>query len=132
MPAYCTPVHPWRPRMSDLPLPPDADDQPTDPQRRRLLGGLAAAGAGLAQGGAGHDAVAAGKNAAALAPTQLDALLRKHSQRVVVIYAENRSFNNLFADFPGVAEPLSALKPEQYRQRDRDGSLFKQLPPVWH
>jgi len=116
--------------MSDLPLPPDTDGQPADPQRRRLLGGLAAAGAGLALGGA--DAVAGAKSTATVAPTPLDALLRERIQRVVVIYAENRSFNNLFANFPGVAEPLSALRPEQYLQRDRDGTLFATLPPVWH
>lgn len=116
--------------MSDLPLPPD--DQPVDPQRRRLLGGLAAAGAGLALGGMAADATAAHATPAAVASTRLDALLRQHIQRVVVIYAENRSFNNLFANFPGVAEPLSALTPEQYQQRDRDGSLLKTLPPVWH
>lgn len=116
--------------MSDLPLPPD--DQPTDPQRRRLLGGLAAAGAGLALGGATAEAIAGSVKPAAPAPTKLDALLRQHIQRVVVIYAENRSFNNLFADFPGVAEPLSELTPAQYRQRDRDGSLLTTLPPVWH
>ncbi|HEV2539912.1 MAG TPA: acid phosphatase [Frateuria sp.] len=117
--------------MSDLPLPPDTGDQPADPQRRRLLGGLAAAGAGLALGGT---AIEAGTATAATVPaaTKLDALLRERIQRVVVIYAENRSFNNLFADFPGVAEPLSALKPGQYRQRDRDGSLLTELPPVWH
>ena len=115
--------------MSDQTLPPDADDRPDDPQRRRLLGGLAAAGAGLALGGTAVDTSTA---ATVPAATKLDALLRERIQRVVVIYAENRSFNNLFGDFPGVAEPLSALKPEQYRQRDRDGSLLKELPPVWH
>ncbi|MEI7035443.1 acid phosphatase [Fulvimonas yonginensis] len=120
--------------MPDQPLPPDlpADDQPADPQRRRLLGGLAAAGAGLALGGATADAVHAAPEPPAPAATALDALLRKHVQRVVVIYAENRSFNNLFGDFPGVAEPLSGLRPERYLQRDRDGSVLKQLPPVWH
>ncbi|HEV2622430.1 MAG TPA: acid phosphatase [Frateuria sp.] len=112
-------------------LPPDTDDQPADPQRRRLLGGLAAAGAGLALGGTAIDTASA-TAATAPAATKLDTLLRERIQRVVVIYAENRSFNNLFADFPGVAEPLSALEPEQYRQRDRDGSLLKELPPVWH
>jgi acid phosphatase len=118
--------------MSDLPLPPDTHDEPADPQRRRLLGGLAAAGAGLALGGAGAEAMAGPTPAKPATATKLDALLREHIQRVVVIYAENRSFNNLFADFPGVAEPLSALKPEQYLQRDRDGSVLKTLPPVWH
>lgn len=49
---------------------------------------------------------------------------------VVVIYAENRSFNNLFGDFPGVEKPLSALEPADYQQRNRDGSLLQTLPPT--
>ncbi|RAO74576.1 acid phosphatase [Dyella jiangningensis] len=116
--------------MSQLPPDNDAAEQPQDPSRRRLLGGLAAAGAALAVGGAPTLAGAASKAAASHTP--LDVALRKHIQRVVVIYAENRSFNNLFADFPGVEKPLSALKPADYQQRDRDGSLLKTLPPVWH
>jgi len=118
--------------MSDLPLPPDTDDQPVDPQRRRLLGGLATVGAGLALGGIAAEGARAATQTGAPAATRLDALLRQHIQRVVVIYAENRSFNNLFANFPGVAEPLSALTPAQYQQRDRDGRLLETLPPVWH
>jgi acid phosphatase len=49
----------------------------------------------------------------------------------VVIYAENRSFNNLFGDFPGVEKPVSALKPADYQQRDRDGKVLQTLPPAW-
>src|SRR6516165_918102 len=49
---------------------------------------------------------------------------------VVVIYAENRSFDNLYGYFPG-ANGLSQLTPAQYSQRDRDGSVLKELPPVW-
>ncbi|AHX15063.1 acid phosphatase [Dyella jiangningensis] len=116
--------------MSQLPPFDDAEEQPQDPSRRRLLGGLAAAGAALAVGGAPTMAGTASK--AVVGNTPLDAALRKHIQRVVVIYAENRSFNNLFANFPGVEKPLSALKPADYQQRDRDGSLLKTLPPVWH
>uniref|UniRef100_UPI0022595423 acid phosphatase n=1 Tax=Dyella silvatica TaxID=2992128 RepID=UPI0022595423 len=108
-------------------------DTPVDPTRRRLLGGMAAAGAALALGG--RETVSAsehpsGSNAAP-GDSDLDALLAQHIQHVVVIYAENRSFNNLFANFPGVAQPLAALKPAAYQQRDRDGSLLKQLPPIW-
>jgi acid phosphatase len=106
-----------------------------DPARRRLLGGLAAAGATLA---AGRAAAATGAHRPADAPgagapsgEELDALLREHIQTVVVVYAENRSFNNLFAGFPGLEKPLSALAPEDYRQRDRDGSLLTTLPPIW-
>ncbi|KRF02050.1 acid phosphatase [Frateuria sp. Soil773] len=108
-------------------------DTPDDPSRRRLLGGLAAAGAGLAAGV--HTVAAAERRTDGGTPrseAQTDALLREHIRQVVVIFAENRSFNNLFADFPGVEKPLRALAPEDYRQRDRDGSLLKTLPPIWH
>ncbi|WP_130619076.1 acid phosphatase [Dyella amyloliquefaciens] len=117
--------------MSELPPSIDAEEQPQDPSRRRLLGGLAAAGAALAVSGA-PSLAATQRTTAAGSNTPLDAALRKHIQRVVVIYAENRSFNNLFANFPGVEKPLSALTPAEYQQRDRDGSLLKTLPPVWH
>jgi acid phosphatase len=49
---------------------------------------------------------------------------------IVVIYAENRSFDNLYGSFPG-ANGLSGATPAQYRQLDRDGSVLKELPPVW-
>ena len=48
---------------------------------------------------------------------------------IVVIYAENRSFDNLYGNFPG-ANGVQNLKPEQFLQRDRDGSILKSLPPV--
>ncbi|TCI09186.1 acid phosphatase [Dyella soli] len=92
---------------------------------------MAATGAALAVGGYG--AAARGTPpAGSHAPTALDAALREHIRQVVVIYAENRSFNNLFANFPGVEKPLNALKPADYQQRDRDGSLLQTLPPIWH
>src|SRR3546814_13263472 len=47
------------------------------------------------------------------------------------IYAENRSFNNLFGDFPGVEQPLSGVAPDRSLQRDRDGSVLERLPPIW-
>ena len=55
---------------------------------------------------------------------------------VVVIYAENRSFNNLFANFPGatgVPATRDAKKkgPAFAPQRDRDGSVLAKLPPAW-
>ena len=46
---------------------------------------------------------------------------------MVVIYLENRSFNNLFANFPGLAAPLPASAP----QKDRDGSILPTLPKIW-
>jgi len=49
---------------------------------------------------------------------------------IVVIYAENRSFSHLLPEFAGAFSidnaPTSAIE-----QRDRDGSLLKNLPPVW-
>ncbi|HVZ51358.1 MAG TPA: acid phosphatase [Pseudolabrys sp.] len=52
-------------------------------------------------------------------------------QTVVVIYAENRSFDNLYGSFPG-ANGLANVKPEQATQLDRDGTPLKELPPVWN
>lgn len=104
------------------------DQDPTghDPARRRLLQASAAAGvlAGLPAGTS---------QAAGTAPrlTSLDAKLKAHVKNVVVIYLENRSFNNLFADFPGVAQPLAALAPEQAMQRDRNGQPLAGLPKIW-
>ena len=49
---------------------------------------------------------------------------------IVVIYAENRSFDNLYGFFPR-ANGLAQLTPADYTQRDRDGSVLKGLPPIW-
>ena len=49
---------------------------------------------------------------------------------VVVIYAENRSFDHLYGFFPG-ANGLQHLTPADYTQRDRDGSVLPELPPIW-
>ncbi len=51
-------------------------------------------------------------------------------QHVVVIYAENRSFDNLYGLFPG-ADGIANATPEQYTQVDRDGKPLPHLPPVW-
>ena len=53
---------------------------------------------------------------------------------IVVIYAENRSFDNLYGLFPGANGIANALAhPESYLQRDRDGkTLLPSLPPVWN
>ncbi len=75
-----------------------------------------------------------------LAPSQaapLDAALREKVQNIVVIYAENRSFDNLFGRFPG-AEGLDTVLDAQGRptpayapQRDRDGRVLPVLPQSW-
>jgi acid phosphatase len=49
---------------------------------------------------------------------------------VVVIYGENRSFDNLYGLFPG-ANGIAKATPDTYVQKDRDGSLLATLPPVW-
>lgn len=51
-------------------------------------------------------------------------------QTVVVIYAENRSFDNLYGHFPG-ANGLKNATGESMVQRDRDGTRMTELPPVW-
>ena len=74
---------------------------------------------------AGWPAVLAGDAAAQDAPKGLDTI-----ETVVVIYAENRSFDNLYGSFPG-ANGLQNVTPANSRQLDRDGSLLKELPPIW-
>ncbi len=114
--------------MSDRP----DDDSQTNPSRRRFLGGMAALGAGVTLGGyANAQEKPPARTEKHLTGAELDKALKQHIKTVVVIYAENRSFNNLFGDFPGVEKPLSALKPADYQQRDRDGTLLKTLPPAW-
>jgi acid phosphatase len=63
--------------------------------------------------------------------------LRDKVQTVVVIYAENRAFDNLYGNFPG-ANGLEGVVDAQGRalsgyvpQRDRNGSLLPNLPPTW-
>ncbi|SEB50218.1 acid phosphatase [Pseudomonas saponiphila] len=113
-------------------LPETTADQPTDSSRRRFLGGVAVLGVGATLSACAKSDEPAGKpQERPLSPAELDKALREQVKNVVVLFAENRSFNNLFANFPGVEKPLSALKPEAFQQRDRDGSLLSKLPPVW-
>jgi acid phosphatase len=116
-------------KPTDKPATPP-DGAPLNPERRRLLGGIALAGAAFTLGSCRPF----GERAAGAPPLSdeaLDALLRQHIGQVVVLYAENRSFNNLFANFPGLAQPLKSLDSPEYRQRDRDGSELVTLPPIW-
>jgi phospholipase C len=50
-------------------------------------------------------------------------------RNVVVIFMENRSFDMLYGSFPGAngIPASSAIAP----QRDRDGSVLRELPPIW-
>src|SRR5262245_50747865 len=49
---------------------------------------------------------------------------------IVVIYAENRSFDNLYGHFPG-ANGLDNVSADQARQLDRDAKPLAELPPAW-
>lgn len=54
-------------------------------------------------------------------------------ETVVVIYGENRSFDNLYGLYPGANGIPNALAKDQYKQLDRDGvTLLETLPPVWN
>jgi acid phosphatase len=63
--------------------------------------------------------------------------LRANVGTIVVIYAENRAFDNLYGNFPGArglsevidadGRPLAAYR----AQLDRDGSVLAALPPAW-
>ena len=108
---------------------PDSSNPEPELKRRHFLGGMASVGVGVSLAACASDGPRGGSAPAASGP--LDAVLQKNVKTVVVIYGENRSFNNLFADFPGLEKPLSALKPSDFVQRDRDGSLLGKLPPTW-
>lgn len=102
------------------------DDLPANPARRRIFQaatavGLASALPELSEAAPVHRTVKG----------SLDAKLKAHIKNVVVIYLENRSFNNLFANFPGTQAPLSAVAPEACLQKDRNGSVLPVLPKVW-
>ena len=51
-------------------------------------------------------------------------------EHIVVIYAENRSFDHLFGLFPG-ADGIANATPEQKTQLDYDGTPLPHLPPVY-
>lgn len=113
------------------PDPATANDRPADPSRRRLLGGLAAVGATWVV--AGCDTLASSP----AAPTEPDAALltqklRDKVRTIVVIYAENRSFTNLYGNFPGVQTPLDGVPTARFTQYDRDGNTpLESLPKIW-
>src|SRR5438132_2212292 len=51
-------------------------------------------------------------------------------EHIVVIYAENRSFDHLYGLFPGV-DGIASATPEQKTQLDHDGNPLPHLPPVY-
>src|SRR3984957_5886872 len=63
--------------------------------------------------------------------------LRSRIDTIVVIYAENRAFDNLFGNFPGahglgeVVDRNGRPLPPYVPQVDRNGSVLATLPPTW-
>jgi len=55
--------------------------------------------------------------------------LQANVKNIVVIYAENRSFDNLYGNFPGANGIPSA--DQIHAQRDRDGTVLGKLPQTW-
>lgn len=81
------------------------------------LGAMASLALGCAALGAGHSVAA-------------DDVAVAKIETIVVVYAENRAFDNLYGHFPS-ANGLQNVTPDMARQLDRDGSPLKELPPVW-
>jgi len=105
---------------------PNAADLPENPSRRRIF--QAATAAGLATTLPSLTDAATAKPAV---KGSLDAKLKANVKNVVVIYLENRSFNNLFANFPGTQYPLSAVPASASAQKDRNGAVLPALPKIW-
>jgi acid phosphatase len=63
--------------------------------------------------------------------------LRAKIDTIVVIYAENRAFDNLYGNFPGAHGLSEAIdrdgrpRPAYVPQIDRNGSVLPALPPTW-
>ena len=77
----------------------------------------------LASAYGGNASAAGTARAAVKADAGLDRI-----QNIVVIYAENRSFDNLYGFLPG-ANGLQHVSRAKSLRLDRDGSVLKQLPP---
>ena len=73
-------------------------------------------------------ALAAALAAGACHSADLSALQK--IEHIVVIYAENRSFDHLYGSFPG-AEGIAQASAEQKTQLDRDGTPLAHLPAVY-
>lgn len=56
----------------------------------------------------------------------------KAIDNIVVIFAENRSFDVLYGTFPKANGLANAQKAHQTLQLDRNGSPLKELPPIWN
>jgi acid phosphatase len=67
-------------------------------------------------------------------PPDTTQLLRDKVNTIVVIYAENRGFDNIYGKFPG-ANGIPGINPTSHGtispQLDRDGSQLPKLPQSW-
>ncbi len=67
----------------------------------------------------------------------ITAALRAKVHNIVVIYAENRAFDNLYGNFPGAHGLRGVIDEDGHPrrgylpQKDRDGSVLATLPPTW-
>jgi acid phosphatase len=89
--------------------------------------------AGCAEKNLGRPAAGASADGAASATTRA---LRRKVDTIVVIFAENRAFDNLYGNFPGargLREVLDGSRPlPSYKaQVDRNGTPLPVLPPAW-
>ena len=70
-------------------------------------------------------------------PSDTTTLLKNKVSNIVVIYAENRSFDNLYGNFPNanglstVVDSTGKVTSAYVPQVDRDGSALATLPPTW-
>src|SRR6266446_9075870 len=64
-------------------------------------------------------------------PTRTTSTGLEKIQHILVIYAENRSFDNLYGLFPG-ANGIANATAEQYTQLDHDGTPLPRLPAVYN
>jgi len=78
----------------------------------------------------GRRAAAVGFICTAMASAAASAGDLDRIETIVVLYAENRSFDNLYGMFPG-ANGLANASPGAAKQIDRDGSPLPELPPIW-
>ncbi|MBC3863511.1 acid phosphatase [Undibacterium jejuense] len=69
--------------------------------------------------------------ASAFAPATVAASSIEKIQNIVVIYGENRSFDNLYGMFPGANGIGRAFAEQRYTQVDMQGKPLTQLPPTW-
>ena len=63
-------------------------------------------------------------------PTDPTAALRAKVKHIVIVYAENRGFDNIYGNFPGANGLASAGAAAA--QKDRDGAALPTLPPSWN